>query len=342
MRNHHSYFGLLAFFLIAPAAYAADPAKDAENAMQMHDYARAELSAKQALKGDRRNATYLSVVGDAEFMQSNDAAYQVYAHAWYEDLRRDWAATKGDSPLWKALAVGFTALSVAADVKNAKQGVSSSYTADGIEASTQMMGSFEGATGNAENRKNVKRVMGDLKKLVKRGTSSFRIIRPVWPQVAGAGMARVHAPNGVCNGVRVGQGRYAAATACLAKFGTPTGVSIGTTLRPEDFASLDHGQVNGDWVTLAVAPGKTSVANSSWGPAVGAPSPTAASAYGVTWYAAEFDYLIPMFEGCSSDRFDDCGNIHDNSALLWAKFGDGWRFYGFAAPDGKLVRFGPD
>lgn len=297
-------------------------------------------AAEKALATEKHSPRLLSDLGDARFMSGDELAYTSYTQAWNEDLKSAWSATKGDSPVWKVLAASVAILGVATDVSNARQGITSNYTTDALNTSGKMMSTLEDATGNKENRQNVKRVMGDIRKLAKRETSSYRIIHPASNRVAGAAMARIHTPNGVCNGVRVEASRYAVSSACLAKFGAPTGVSVNTTLRPGDFATVSALYPNGDETVIAVALNDgAEISTESWRPARPNPMLTAPQpdAWGATWFAPEFDFIVPVFEACSSDRFDDCGDVHQNNAILWVRQEGSWRFYGFATPDGKIV-----
>lgn len=295
--------------------------------------------AEKAMAADRDNPHLLSRVGDARFLAGDEAAYQSYTLAWHYALKDAWDATKGDSPVWKVLAAGVAVLGVATDVVNAQQGVTSNFAVEAMDTSGKMMATLEEATGNKDVRKNVKRIMGDIKALTKRGESSYRIIYPMDSRVAGAGMARIYTANGICNGVRVDTGKYAVSTACLEKFGEPTGVTINTTLRPEDFASVTNVEADGGQSVVTVSTTEGDISTDSWRPSKpsGVQSASKPDAWGATWFAPEFDFIVPVFEACTSDHFDDCGDVYGNNAILWVRQGGEWRFYGFATPDGKIA-----
>jgi hypothetical protein len=292
-------------------------------------------AAEKKLAADRDNPYLLSSVGDARFLHDDESAYQSYTLAWHYALKDAWGATKGDSAFWKVLAASVAVMGVATDVMNAQQGIQSNFSPAAITTSGQMMSTLEEATGNKDNRKNVRRVMGDIKTLTKRGTSSYRIIYPMDNRVAGAAMARVHAPNGVCNGVRVDTGNYAVSTSCLSKFGIPTGISINTTLKPGDFATVASVRAEGDQTIVEVVAIDGDISTTDWRPERSTNDKP--DAWGVTWFASEFDFIVPLFESCTNGRFDDCGDVHNNNAILWVRQNGTWRFYGFATPDGRIT-----
>jgi hypothetical protein len=286
-------------------------------------------------QNSKHNWIMQSLSGDAAFMRNDPSAYRRYTNAWVTRFDQDWDATKGDSKFWKALAIGTAVLGVATGYQQAQQGITTNVAADSIGASAKMLGSLEETTGDKNARKNVKRVMADLRKLAKQDSSSFQIIFPQYSLVAGAGMARVHSSRGVCSAFRVAQGQYGVSRECLTKMGSPgateLGVTIGTTLQPEDFAKVISADYSRGDVVLTVAPGKADVSNMDWHSFRGDTNTMAkATEFGVTWFAAEFDYLVPVFQACSTPKFDDCGDIRANNALMWAKADGAWFWVGFA------------
>lgn len=339
---------VLIFLIIFAQAHASDDAEQleyaAQSAYKSGDFRAAKQYAIEAVRLAPHSYQLMSEVGDAAFRLNASDAYAWYAKAWAEDLYRAYGETKGNSGFRKVLAKLLMVTAAAADYGSAKHGISSNNLDEAMEANKQLMKDATNTMGDNNHRKAAKRVMRDMRKLSERSSSTIQVIRPVWTTVAGAGMVRVYVGDGVCTGMRLAPATFDVAASCLERFGRGEAgmiVSTGTTLRPDEFSKVVTYRVAGSRVVLEIAPEKTDLATSDWKPRRG--EPVYGQAFGVTWFAPEFDYIVPVFQECSSDKFDDCGDLFGNSAALWMKANEtgAWFFYGFADRDGHVVRVDP-
>lgn len=317
-------------------------------AMRASDYQSAERLALTQLKREKHDAFLWSVAGDCAFFRADPVAYTRYTNAWLETMDRAYKDTKGDSKFWQVFAVGAAVLGAVADTKNAKQGITSTHFKDATDIGIDFVGTLEEATGNPNYRKSIKGVISDLRKISKRKTSSFQIIKPVSSMYPGAGMVRVHVGAKMCPAVRSEQaGSYVTAATCFDSAAMQMRekdkiiLSMDSSLMPSDSAQADSIGSSGLWHWITVMPGKDNISSSTFRPTPTLDNGETPVAFGATWFAEEFGYVIPVFQECSSAQFNDCGNIDVNNALLWGKLSDGWHFYGFSAPDGKAIRYDP-
>ena len=317
---------------VTPVVSAENHYALGERAIDNGDYSAALEHFTAARKVCKGCEDYLKSQADALFFLGRyEEASRIYAKTLLESIDEDYDATKGKGYFAKALGVAGMLVGAYADTVSASNGIASNHFAQSMESTANVK--IVEAVGDKDYRKVAKTAMDDLKILAKKSASGIIVVDPIYNRVAGAGLARVILNGGnVCTAVRVRAGAYAASAACLARNGEGSSmvVRLGSGLRPASEASVtsfERGPLEGA-MTLTVASGEADVSANDWWPGLAASAQLGkAEEYAVTWYDANFGYLVPQFKSCGSQGLAGCSFIDDG--VIWARTANTWKVAGF-------------
>lgn len=335
-------YALITILALGPCAYASEDCGDALDLYREAKYAEAEAVASKYAK----KAFCARVAGDAAFMQGKDNYYRYYASALAEDFDTSFYLTKGDSPIFKALAGLTAALGVAADHANAQQGIQSNNTVVAFDTANRMYSSLSSSIGAPEYRETVKATMKDLRRIARGKSDPYPVVYPIHRNVPGFSMSRIHVGSSICNAIRRDEATFVTTSECYFGGSTIDGAFVTVRAALMDFEVAKVVTTSSpykDWVFINIGSEQRMYLPGGYDDAWSGQNYVydQKNLHAVTWFSDDFSKLVPYVKVCKLARLSDCAEEIRNGALIWVypkSQSDGWYFVGQGLSSGEFLR----